>query len=145
MKKLFSILLFLTLTAFTANAAESDAEFMDEGFFKKLSSLRPIERDAYFTACVNKVVSGKASVLSFDKTMRYKKPIRLILRDKAADSLKLTVIYNVFLKNEETVSVLVTGDDFEFRGQLLSVTPANTSRTFYIADIVLEEGVLILK
>jgi len=144
LKKTCLIVFFIGFTSLFHLPA-ADRVFFDKNFMKSLSSTRVIERDSYFESRINSIVQARAAVVSFDKAGRYKRLFRLMLEDTEAPAYKLKIIYNVFLNKEDTLTLLTTGDDFEFSGQLISCAPLNTGRTAYVLDIVLEEGALLIE
>ena len=142
---MFFILWFVFANVSLNVRANQPVVAFDKNFMYALSTARAIERDMVFAKPLNTIVRGWGVIISYDKKSRYKRSYRLILEDKNAATYKLNITYNVFFNKEETISLLTEGDDFEFRGQLMSYVSVNTARSAYIIDIVLEEGTIILE
>ncbi len=121
-------------------SAEDKIISVDGTVIAGIASLKPIERDSAFDVFLQKRISGTGAVLSFDKTRRYGRNLRLLLSASEIPDSRLTVIYSIFLDNEETASLLVTGDEFSFTGKLEAVTPCSTGRTVYMLDVVIDGG-----
>jgi hypothetical protein len=130
----------------SATAAEEvNPVSMTGEFIRRISPTHPIRRDAYLGLYANSIVQGRGTVLLSDQKGRYKRKYRLVLEEGETRSYRIRIIYNVFLENEDTISMISAGAVFEFRGQLMTCTPLNTSRNAYVLDIVLQEGALVLQ
>lgn len=149
MKKLVYILgilaAFVLVPLWAQTPESSPAAVFDKNFMRILSSTRVIERDLIFEKSLNKIVRGWGVIISSEKKNRYKRNFRFILEDKMGSAYKMNIKYHVYFNNEETAAVLSEGDEFEFRGQLMSYSAVNTAKSAYIVDVVLEEGTLIFE
>lgn len=145
--KIFFILfflcpVFLPVQVFPADetAAQEQITAVDEAFLAGAASVSPMERDRVLEDLLHKKISGSGTVLSFDKTRRYGRSIRLLLSAPETSGEKLSVIYSIFLDNEAAASMLVTGDEFSFTGKTEAVTPCSTGRTVYMLDVIPDGG-----
>ncbi len=91
------------------------------------------------------IVQGHAVVTVIDRLSRYRKQYRVQLEDNAAQRYKLTIIYNIFFDNEDSLKMLNQNEIFEFKGQFMSCTSLNTNQNAFIIDIVLEEGAILIE
>ena len=118
---------------------------LDSKYLKNLAGTRLIKRDEFIESGLNSLVSTSGKVISIDEMSRYRKNFRVIVEDSTAHRYKFTFTYYLFFENEEIATMVVPGEIFEFRGQLVSVTPLNSRRDSYILDIILETGSVVIK
>jgi hypothetical protein len=145
LRRTFVSLLFCCFLCSATAAEEGTPISMTGELFSRFSQTPAISRDAYLGVYANSIVQGRGTVLSSDQKGRYKRKYRLVLEEAETLPYRIRIIYNVFLENEDTISLLAAGAVFEFRGQLMTCTPLNTSRSAYMFDIVLQEGALVLQ
>jgi len=151
-KKLF-LFLFLPvvmqiLFVYTGHSKEtkvSELVILNNAFYGIVANLPAIIRDDFFNDNINKIVQTRGMVLSIGKFNRYRKRYRLVASDQDALQMGFSIIYYVYLDDENTVNLIAKDQFFEFSGQLMSCTPVNTRRDSYILDIVLEKGAVLVK
>ncbi|PKL41093.1 MAG: hypothetical protein CVV44_00195 [Spirochaetae bacterium HGW-Spirochaetae-1] len=147
---LYIIFLMLISWDFSSSAAPRDERgeailILDKAFYYELYATPLVHREQYLEKKINMIVQGHAVVTVIDRLSRYRKQYRVQLEDNAAQRYKLTIIYNIFFDNEDSLKMLNQNEIFEFKGQFMSCTSLNTNQNAFIIDIVLEEGAILIE
>jgi hypothetical protein len=118
---------------------------LNRSFFTELARTNPILRDRYFQDKLQSIVTGKGEIVKVQEINRYRRDHLLVLKDNTAETMNLEITYHLYLSGKDFLDIIQKGELFEFRGQLISYTPANMKRDSYIIDILLEDGAMIIE
>lgn len=116
----------------------------DNTFFKSFSRMNSIQRDFYFDELPGKIIIGRGTILTVLERENYKKNYRIEVLAGKASASKLKFLYYVYFDDKNIIDLLNEDANFEFKGQLMGVTPVNTQRSEFILDIVLMDGSTII-
>jgi len=124
------------------NAAESLV--FDRDFFRSLSRMSSIQRDVYLDGLPGKIIIGRGTILTVVERGNYKKNYRIEVSAGESSSFRLKFLYYVYFDDKNIIDLLSENSSFEFKGQLMGVTPLNSQRSEFILDIVYMEGSTII-
>ncbi len=142
-------LIFLSVSVLTCgilSAKDMGAGIVfDEGFFSGFNAKQPIQRDAYLESLVNRIIIGRGRITSVTEKTRYKKRYRVVI--ESTDSVKYgqKIVFFLFLDNKNTVDLLAVDTQFEFKGQLMGVTPLTSKRNEFILDVIMMDGSTVIE
>ncbi|TAL36570.1 MAG: hypothetical protein EPN93_07010 [Spirochaetes bacterium] len=125
------------------SSGEIAAPILGKEFYAGLQETQPIKRDYFLDARLNRIISGKGSVVAVETVSRYKRKYRLTLAGQGSGPVSIT--YLVFTDRDEYLKMLHKNDIFEFKGQFIIYTPLNSLRDSYIFDVVLEDGAIVVE
>jgi hypothetical protein len=143
-KKMIISLISIILLSGSLSHGQSEL-VMDLSFFKKFSSISAISRDVYLEGYLNSIIIARGKIISITPSDRYKKKYKITIESKEAVKFGQRFIFYVFLENENAAELLMPETDFEFKGQFMGYTPANSKRTWYIIDLILMDASSIIK
>jgi len=143
-KKIFLLtgIIILLLQIFSHSQSEL---VLDSSFFKKFSSISAISRDTYLEGYLNSIIIGRGKLISVTPSDRYKKRFKITVESTEATRFGQRFIFYIFLENENTAELLSPETEFEFKGQFVGYTPANSKRTWYIIEIILMDASTLIK
>jgi len=146
-KKYFILFLLMTFFLSTGNilAKENEELKLDKIFYLRLLRVKPIFRDRFLSKSLNRIVEAEGTVSIIDEVYRYRKSYRVVLIDNVALKYNLMIKYYLFINNEDYMKMIIKGEKFRFKGQLISRTPTNGERTSYIFDVIFETGVVVIE
>jgi hypothetical protein len=140
---LFTILLALATAA--SGGQVSGVIGLDKNFFYKLHRTPVVLRDSFLEGMLNSIVSGRGVITSIDAHERLKNRRRVVCIDRESKLANMSIVYNIYVADKDTFSLLKKDELFEFTGQLIAYTPLNSKRDSYILDIILEKGVMLFE
>ncbi len=148
LKRTFTILaviwyIFLTITILNANDTRATVT-LDKKYYNILKRNRPINRDKYLDVLKNKIIQCKGTITTVSKVKRYRKKYKITILDSNSKLGRFEIIYHVYFNDRNIFIRLKPGLQYEFSGQLLLVTPLNSSRSKYIFDIILKTGAILI-
>jgi hypothetical protein len=142
-KKYFFISTFLIiLLAIQVFSVENPV--FDRTFFQSFARMNSLQREIYFEGLTNRIVIGRGTVLTVVERENYKKQYRIEVLAGEASQMRLKFIYYVYFDDKNIIDLLSEDASFEFKGQLMGITPLNTLRSDFILDVVLMEGSTII-
>lgn len=116
----------------------------DSTFFKSFARMSSIQRDIYLEELPGKIIIGRGTILTVLERENYKKNYRIEVLAGEASGSRLKFLYYVYFDDKNIIDLLSEDANFEFKGQLMGVTPVNTQRSEFILDIVLMDGSTII-
>jgi len=142
-KKYFLLSAVLTvLLSFQVYSVENPV--FDRTFFQSFARMNSLQRQIYLEDITNRIVIGRGTVLTVVERENYKKQYRIEVLAGEASPLRLKFIYYVYFDDKNIIDLLTEDASFEFKGQLMGITPLNTVRSDFILDVVLMEGSTII-
>mgnify|MGYP001546164263 CR=1 FL=1 len=140
MKKLSLCIILIFLT--TIVLAKSVT--FNRTFFIKLLRNNAINKEKILFNLKNKLIICSGIITSLKSNYRYGKSYRVVLVDKAAKRFNLKLIYHLYINNTEIFKKLKKDMKYNITGQVITVTPVNSSRTEFIIDMLFQKGVIII-
>lgn len=116
----------------------------DRTFFQSFAKMNSLQRDISLNEITNRIVIGRGTVLTVVERENYKKQYRIEVLAGEASQLRLKFIYYVYFDDKNIIDLLTEDANFEFKGQLMGITPLNSLRNEFILDVVLMEGSTII-
>lgn len=123
-------------------AAESMV--FDNDFFQSLSRMSSIERDIYLDELPGRIIIGRGTILTIVERENYKKKFRIEVSAGESSKFRLKFLYYVYFDDKNIIDLLSENSSFEFKGQLMGITPVDSRRSEFILDIVFMEGSTII-
>ncbi len=123
-------------------AAESMV--FDNDFFQSLSRMSSIERDIYLDELPGRIIIGRGTILTIVERENYKKNFRIEVSAGESSKFRLKFLYYVYFDDKNIIDLLNENSSFEFKGQLMGITPVDSRRSEFILDIVFMEGSTII-
>jgi hypothetical protein len=117
----------------------------DSDFFKSLSRMSTIERDIYLDELPGRIIIGRGTILTIVERENYKKNFRIEVSAGESSRYRLKFLYYVYFDDKNIIELLSENSSFEFKGQLMGITPVNSQRSEFILDIVFMEGSTIIQ
>lgn len=137
-------ILFLLLIISTSPLFSIESLVFDNTFFKSFSTKSSIQRDIYINKLSGKIIIGRGTILTVLERENYKKNYRIEVLASEASGNRLKFLYYVYFDNKNIIDLLNEDASFEFKGQVMGITSANTQRSEFILDIVLMDGSTII-
>ncbi len=137
-------ILFLLLITSTSPLFSIESLVFDNTFFKSFSTKSSIQRDIYINKLSGKIIIGRGTILTVLERENYKKNYRIEVLASEASGNRLKFLYYVYFDNKNIIDLLNEDASFEFKGQVMGITSANTQRSEFILDIVLMDGSTII-
>lgn len=116
----------------------------DNNFFNSFARMKSIQRDVYINELPGKIIIGRGTILTVVERENYKKKFRIEVLAGEASQNRFKFLYYVYFDDKNIIDLLSEDSNFEFKGQLMGVTPVNTQRSEFILDIVLMDGSTII-
>lgn len=138
------IISFLLIILSMSPLFSVDNLVFDTAFFKSFARMRSIQRDIYINELPGKIIIGRGTILTVVERENYKKKFRIEVHAGEASRSRLKFLYYVYFDDKNIIDLLSEDTNFEFKGQLMGVTPVNTERSEFILDIVLMDGSTII-
>jgi hypothetical protein len=133
------LILFLSLQVFSVENL-----VFDRTFFNSFVRMNSLQREIFLEDLTNRIVIGRGTVLTVVERENYKKQYRIEVLAGEASPLRMKFIYYVYFDDKNIIDLLTEEASFEFKGQLMGITPLNTARSEFILDVVLMEGSTII-
>ena len=133
------LIVFLALQVFSVENL-----VFDRTFFQSFAKMNSLQRDISLNEITNRIVIGRGTVLTVVERENYKKQYRIEVLAGEASQLRLKFIYYVYFDDKNIIDLLTEDANFEFKGQLMGITPLNSLRNEFILDVVLMEGSTII-
>ncbi len=137
-------ILFLLLITSTSPLFSIESLVFDNTFFKSFSTKSSIQRDIYINKLSGKIIIGRGTILTVLERENYKKNYRIEVLASEASGNRLKFLYYVYFDNKNIIDLLNEDASFEFKGQVMGITSANTQRSEFILDIILMDGSTII-
>lgn len=133
------LILLLSLQVFSV-----ENPVFDRTFFQSFSRMNSLQREIFLNEMTNRIIIGRGTVLTVVERENYKKQYRIEVLAGEAAQQRLKFIYYVYFDDKNIIDLLTEDANFEFKGQLMGITPLNTLRSEFILDVVLMEGSTII-
>jgi hypothetical protein len=104
-----------------------------------------IERDIYLDELPGRIIIGRGTILTIVERENYKKNFRIEVSAGESSRYRLKFLYYVYFDDKNIIELLSENSSFEFKGQLMGITPVNSQRSEFILDIVFMEGSTIIQ
>jgi hypothetical protein len=145
-KKVFLPALFLSaLLIFICPLYPAESLVFDSDFFQSLGRMSSIERDIYLEGLTGSIIIGRGTILTVVERENYKRNYRIEVSAGESSRFRLKFLYYVYFDDKNIIDLLTEDSNFEFKGQLMGITPVNSQRSEFILDIVYMEGSTIIQ
>lgn len=139
------VVFFSLLFIFLCPLYAAESVVFDMDFFQSLGKMSSIERDIYLDELPGRIIIGRGTILTVVERENYKKNYRIEVTAGESSKYRLKFLYYVYFDDRNIIDLLDEDANFEFKGQLMGITPVNSQRSDFILDIVLMEGATIIE
>jgi len=138
----FKLVNSFIIILFSSMLYSADEVVINSFFFRKFYGVHHIHKDEYLESFQNRIIIGKGYIKSVKEKHYFKRKYEICIEQKGTD--KIRFIYHIYLNNKNTIDLLNQNSFFEFKGQLVGITPVDTRRTIYILDVIFMDGSTII-
>ncbi len=137
MKRIFLTICFLLFNL----PVFSESVKIDNQFINSLAAESVVTRDQKIMDMIDKQINAKGYVFAAKDSKLLTRYVITIMLNTGSIEMKI----NLYTDRDDYLKLLQKGDQFEFKGKLISFSPVNTEKSSYILNVLLEEGSVIVE